>query len=219
MTRHAVIYTSTVSRWEPNARDRLERAALELFTEQGFADTSVPQITARAGLTTRTFFRHFADKREVLFAGEDDLPVLVATMMADAPGEFDPMTLIEQGLQTVAVTLFDGRRDALLARKAIIQSDESLRERELRKISALSEAIKAGFVSRGVDDLTATLTAEISMTVFSVSLQRWLGHDSDRSLTHILHDTLRALRAVASPPSKESSHALTRHPSVYGAAR
>ena len=60
-----------MGRWEPDARDRLERAALELFVEHGFDPVTVPEITARAGLTTRTFFRHFADKREVLFADAD----------------------------------------------------------------------------------------------------------------------------------------------------
>jgi len=70
-----------MSRWQPDARGRLERAAVELFTEQGFAATTVPQIAARAGLTTRTFFRHFADKREVLFAGDEELPALVARGM------------------------------------------------------------------------------------------------------------------------------------------
>jgi len=62
---------------------------MELFTEQGFAETTVPQITARAGLTTRTFFRHFTDKREVLFAGEEELPVLVARLAAEAPSALD----------------------------------------------------------------------------------------------------------------------------------
>lgn len=102
-----------MSRWEPKARERLEQAALELFVEVGFAEATVPQITARAGLTTRTFFRHFADKREVLFAAEGELPALVARLMSEAPPDLPPLALIERGLQTVAVTRFEGHLDYL----------------------------------------------------------------------------------------------------------
>src|SRR5580692_4264648 len=101
-----------MSRWQPDARERLERAALQLFTEQGFAATTVPQITARAGLTTRTFFRHFADKREVIFGG-DEIPALATRLMAEAPPSLTPMTLIIRGLRTVAETRFEGRREEI----------------------------------------------------------------------------------------------------------
>ena len=134
-----------MSRWEPDARERLERAALELFVEQGFGNTTVPQITARAGLTTRTYFRHFADKREVLFAYEVDLPARVAKLMADAPPSHGPMRLIGEGLETMAATLFEGRLDYLRTRQSVIHSDDGLRERELRKQSILSEAITTGW--------------------------------------------------------------------------
>src|SRR5580692_53830 len=109
-----------MSRWQPDARERLERAALQLFTEQGFAATTVPQITSRAGLTTRTFFRHFADKREVLFGGAET-PGYAARMMADAPASADPMTLLADGLQTFADTRFEGRRDEFRLRRDIIR--------------------------------------------------------------------------------------------------
>jgi AcrR family transcriptional regulator len=190
-----------MSRWQPNASDRLERAAVELFVEQGFAETTVPQITARAGLTTRTFFRHFADKREVLFAGEEELPALVARLMADAPASLGPMMLIAQGLETVAATRFEGRLEYLRKRRAVIQADEGLRERELRKLSILSEAISRGFRDRGVDDLTSTLAAQIAVTVFSVAVSRWLDQDGEQPLSELTHDTLRAVRSLAVDPS------------------
>ena len=82
-----------MSRWQPDARERLERAALELFTEQGFAETTVPQITAKAGLTTRTFFRYFADKREVLFSNDEEAAELAARMIAEAPAHLTPMEI------------------------------------------------------------------------------------------------------------------------------
>jgi len=201
-----------VSRWEPNAHDRLERAALELFIEQGFTETTVPQITARAGLTTRTFFRHFADKREVLFAHEEHLPALVARLMADAPVALGPMTLIAEGLQTVAATQFEGRHETLRSRRAVVQADEGLRERELRKFSVLSDAISRGFRDRGVDELTSTLAAQVAVTVFSTAISRWLDQDGEQPLSELVLDTLTALRSMTAEPA-ETRGGDTRGPS------
>jgi len=191
-----------MSRWQPNARDRLERAAVELFIEQGFAETTVPQITARAGLTTRTFFRHFADKREVLFARDEELPALVARLAADAPASLSPMMLIAYALETVAATRLEGQRAYLRTRHAVIQADEGLRERELRKLSALSDAISQGFRDRGVGELTSILAAQLAVTVFSVTISRWLDQDGEQPLSDLVHDTLRALRSVAADPAE-----------------
>ncbi len=196
MTCHVLTYADRVSRWQPGARGRLERAALELFVEQGFAETTVAQITARAGLTTRTFFRHFADKREVLFAYEEELPALVARVMADAPAAHGPMRLIADGLGVIAATRFEGQVEQLRTLRAIVQSDDGLRERELRKLAVLSEAIVLGFRDRGHDELTSTLAAHTAVTVFSVAVRRWLDQDGEQPLTELVHDTLRALLAV-----------------------
>jgi AcrR family transcriptional regulator len=190
-----------VSRWPPDAQGRLERAALELFVEQGFAETTVPQITARAGLTTRTFFRYFADKREVLFGTEEELLALVARVFAEAPASLSPLMLIAEGLGTVAVAQFEGQREYLRTRRSVIQANESLRERELRKLSVMSEAISRGFLNRGVDELTATLAAQIAITVLSTSVGRWLGQDSERPLSEIVRDTLGTLRSVVTDPA------------------
>src|SRR4051812_903008 len=135
-----------MSRWRPDARERLQRAALELFAEQGFAATTVPAITARAGLTTRTFFRHFADKREVLFADERELPAFAARLMAEAPAAADPLTMILEGLRTVAEAHFEGRRAALRERRDIVNLDPGLRERDLRKRAGLAEAVRDGLL-------------------------------------------------------------------------
>ena len=192
-----------MSRWQPNARERLERAAVELFIEQGFTETTVPQITARAGLTTRTFFRHFADKREVLFAGDEELPALVARLVADAPASLSLMLVIAHGLETVAATRFEGRREYLTARHAVIQADEGLRERELRKLSTLGEAISRGFQNRGVDELTALLAAQLSVAIFGVTISRWLDQDGEQPLSELLHDTLRALRSITADSAEQ----------------
>jgi AcrR family transcriptional regulator len=200
MTRDVIAYTGVVSRWQPGAQDRLARAAMELFAEQGFAATTVPQITARAGLTTRTFFRHFADKREVIFGG-DEIPEFAARLMAQAPASLDPMTLIVTGLRTVAETRFEGQRAEVRQQRDIIRSDEGLRERDLRKRAALSAVIRDSFISRGVDTRTAALLAETSVTLLHVALDEWLDSDDDRTLFEIISAGLQSLQmALAAPP-------------------
>jgi AcrR family transcriptional regulator len=169
------------------------QAALELFVEQGFAATTVPEITARAGLTTRTFFRHFADKREVFFA-EDEIPVFAARLMAEAPAELTPITL--EGLRTFVETRFDGRRDELRVKRDIIRSDDHLRERDLRKRAALSEVVRTGFIGRGVEATTAALLAETSVTLLYVSLDEWLDQDGDQGLFEIIEKSLETLRTT-----------------------
>ena len=189
-----------MSRWQPDARERLERAALELFAEHGFAETTVPQITAKAGLTTRTFFRHFADKREVLFNNDEDVAQLAARMIAEAPAHLSPMEIIAGGLEQVAASQFSGDVETYTARKAIINSDTGLREREMRKMSALSDALHDGFVARGVDELTASLAAHATTTVFGISIGRWLESDGSVPLPEILRETLDAFRAFMAQP-------------------
>jgi AcrR family transcriptional regulator len=191
-----------VSRWRPGARERLERAAIELFATQGFAATTVPQITDRAGLTTRTFFRHFADKREVLFGGAE-VPESAARLMADAPASLDPVTLIIGGLQTVAENRFEGRRDEFRQRRAIIRSDQGLRERELSKSAALAKVIRDGLAGRGVDSRTAALLADSTVTVLNVAIDEWLDSDDDRTLFKIMLDALQSLRAALAAFSPE----------------
>ncbi len=201
MTRHAIPYPGEVTRWRPDARERLEAAALELFTEQGFAATTVPEISVRAGLTTRTFFRHFADKREVLFAGTE-IPDYATRLMAQAPASQDPVTVILEGLRIVAEARFEGRRQELRRWRAIVESDEGLRERDLRKRSALSAAVRDGFLRRGLDPTTAAVLAETSVTLLHVALDDWLAHDDERALFDVILTTFDSLRTVlaASPP-------------------
>lgn len=198
-----------MGRWEPDARERLERAALELFTEHGFAETTVPQITAHAGLTTRTFFRHFADKREVLFADEGDLPTLAARLVAAAPASMSPMEIVATSLDQVAAAQFGGGIERFRARKRIINSDPGLRERELNKVDALSEALRSGFMDRGVDELTASLVAQVTTTVFGTSIGRWLGHhDGDETpFPDLLRDTLESLRRIMDDPGWDTTTA------------
>ena len=182
-------------RWTPDARGRLERAAFELFAEQGFAATTVPEITARAGLTTRTFFRHFADKREVFFAG-DEIPRLARDLLASAPPDLDPVTLLEQGLRQVARDRFDGRRDEVRRRRDLVAAEPSLRERDAQKRDDLVAVIQPALVDRGVEAVEAALLAELTVTVLHVALQTWLEQVEEGSLADVVSACFDRLRRV-----------------------
>jgi AcrR family transcriptional regulator len=178
-----------MSRWAPDSALRLERAALELFAEQGYADTTVPQITARAGLTTRTFFRHFADKREVLFLRDREFPSVVSTLLVGAPQSLAPLDLIMFGFEKIVSQEFDAWRSTMITRRAVIRSDEHLRERELLKSSALADAIARAVINHGVESDHARLLAPYSVLIFDMALGSWLDGDGERPLLEVLRDT------------------------------
>jgi AcrR family transcriptional regulator len=184
-------------RWEPGAAERLQSAAMELFAERGFAAVTVPDITRRAGLTTRTYFRYFSDKREVLFTGEDGLPELAATIFAEADPQLTTLEVIVQGLTNVIAPRFDGLWTSLRARREIVRSDEGLRERELRKVSIIAEVGAAGFRQRGLTASEADLAARLAAMIYDASLTRWLDQDSESPLADIIRETARNLTALA----------------------
>jgi len=186
-----------MARWQTGARDRLEQAALALFLEQGFAETTVPQIAAHAGLTTRTFFRHFADKREVLFAGEESVPTLVQHLMAQASPDVRPVPLIISQLGPFAETVFGQRHDVLGIRHRIINTDQGLRERELQKKANLRASIVDGFVQRGTDELAATLAADLAMMVLGAALAEWLNSDGSQPISDVVAKVLAAFEQLA----------------------
>lgn len=186
-----------MARWQAGARDRLEQAALALFLEQGFVETTVPQIAARAGLTTRTFFRHFADKREVLFAGDEAVPALVQRLMAQAPPDLRPVPLIRSQLAPFAETVFGSRRDVLMLRNRIISLDQGLEERKLQKMATLRASIVDGFTQRRTDELTANLAADLAMMVLGTALTRWLSSDDSIPLSTVVAKVLTAFQRLA----------------------
>jgi AcrR family transcriptional regulator len=185
-----------MSRWEPDARGRLERAALDLFVEHGFDQVTVPEITARAGLTTRTFFRHFTDKREVLFADANRMPALAARLVLDAPTGLGPADVLIQGLAELASVGFEGRLHELVQRQAIVDGHDGLRERELHKMETLVEAIADAFCQRGVDELTAAVVAETSVGIVKVALRRWMESCGSEQLPDLMTRSLQTLRDV-----------------------
>jgi AcrR family transcriptional regulator len=169
-------------------------AAVELFSEQGFAATTVPQITERAGLTTRTFFRHFADKREVLFEHED-APAQTRAFLAQAPPGMSTAEFIAWGLGLMARERFDGHRDELRVIQALIDSDESLQERSLRKREMLNSLLGEALRSRGLGEQQARLLAEATVSALYVALDRWLNSDTDVSIDVLALKALVGLHA------------------------
>ncbi|MBT1681249.1 TetR family transcriptional regulator [Curtobacterium aurantiacum] len=182
-------------RWSPDARGRLERAAFELFAEQGYQATTVPQITARAGLTTRTFFRYFADKREVIFAG-DEIPDLARAAIEGAPAGIDPLDIVVHGLRTVADDRFEGRHDEVGSVRRLVLSESSLRERDARKRADLTDAVREAFVNRGLDPSEAAVIAETTVMLFHLALDAWLTGPAERRMADVVDEQLGALRGV-----------------------
>src|SRR3989440_2677122 len=117
-----------MARWEPDSRGRLEQAALDLYGERGFENTTVAEIAARAGLTERTFFRHFADKREVLFWGAGTLQELLVSAVASAPDSAAPIDAVAGALEA-AGALLQERRESARQRQTVIAANAELRER------------------------------------------------------------------------------------------
>lgn len=179
-------------RWAPDARGRLERAAFELFSEQGYSATTVPQITARAGLTTRTFFRYFVDKREVIFGG-DEIPEAAARIIRTAPPDLEPAAVVRLVLDHVATTRFQGPREQIAAWREMVNADDSLRDRDARKRDDLVRAARAAFIERGESSLSATMFAEVGALVFHVALDAWLAEPQPRPLNDTIAEILQLL--------------------------
>jgi AcrR family transcriptional regulator len=196
MTAAVITTIRGMSRWEPNARGRLEEAALDLFAERGFEQTTVAEIAERAGLTERTFFRHFADKREVLFGGGKAFEQLFVAAVAAAPASETPLQALAPGLEAAGAALQE-RRDYSRRRQAIIAANPELQERELIKLAALASALAEALRRRGVDDLDATLAAEIGVAVFRTAFERWQRDGARSDLRHLISDSLAQAQALA----------------------
>jgi AcrR family transcriptional regulator len=187
-----------MGRWVPGARGRLQRAAFELFVERGFEQTTVAEIAARAELTERTFFRHFADKREVLFAGQDELTAQMVEALAAAPAELPALDAAVVAVEASAEVLGD-RPDGPRARQTVIDAHPELRERELIKMEGLVAAIAAGLGRRGVPAAAAALAASSAVAVFRMGFERWVAPGDERGLVEHIREALAELREVASP--------------------
>src|ERR1035441_7190716 len=195
MSVSVIRYDRGMGRWEPNARGRLEQAALELYVERGFEQTTVAEIAKRAGLTERTFFRHFADKREVLFAGAGELQDFLVSALASTPESAAPIDAIAAALQAAAAVLQE-RGEYAGQRQAVIASHAELRERELIKLASLAAALAATLRQRGVAEPAASLAAEAGIAVFRIAFERWASHPSQAGLAQLIRESLDELKAV-----------------------
>ena len=195
MSGAAITYDEGMGRWEPDARGRLAQAALALYSERGFEPTTVAEIAKRAGLTERTFFRHFADKREVLFGGAGQLQELIVSAVTDAPDSLAPIGAVAAGLDAAAA-LLQQRREYSQQRQAIIAANPELQERELIKLASLASAIADALRRRGVRDPAASLTAEAGIAVFRIAFERWITEGDQQDFSRLIPEVLDELKAV-----------------------
>jgi AcrR family transcriptional regulator len=187
-----------MARWTPDARGRLEQAAMELYAQRGYDQTTVAEIAKRAGVTERTFFRHFADKREVLFGGGDSFRDLFVAAAAAAPESGSPLDVVAAGVQAAGAFLEEERgRDFARQRQRIIAKSPELRERELVKLVTIAAALAETLRERGVAEPTASLAAETGIAVFRVAFARWVEDGEERDLPELIRQSLAELRSVA----------------------
>lgn len=183
-------------RWEPGARERLQAAALELYATKGFEETTVVEIAQSVDLTERTFFRYFADKREVIFAGQDIFQQGFIDGVASAPKDATPLEIVASAVTAGSGFFTDDRRAYSRQRSAVIASTPELRERELLKMASLAAAIAAALRDRGVPEPAATLAAESGTTVFRMAFERWLARGSKRTLIELEDEMFAELAAL-----------------------
>ncbi|GAB2901434.1 TetR/AcrR family transcriptional regulator [Streptomyces mayteni] len=184
-----------MGRWEPNARGRLQQAALDLYVERGYEQTTVAEIARRAALTERTFFRHFADKREVLFAGSETLQECAVGALDAVPAAASPIDAVSAALEG-ASAMFQERRAYATKRHAVIAANAELRERELIKLAGLATGLAEALRRRGVGEPAASLAAEAGIAVFKVAFEQWIGEADERELAEVVRESLGELRAV-----------------------
>ena len=186
-----------MGRWEPDAESRFRAAAIELFGEIGYEQTTVAAIAERAGLTARTFFRYFADKREVLFNGSERLQQTMVDALAQAPAEVSAIDAIAAALMKAGDFFDDDRRPFARLRSTVIAANTDLRERELIKLATLSAALAQALRERGVGEPDASLAAEAGIAVFRVAFVQWVSESERRGYVGIVKESLARLIMLA----------------------
>jgi AcrR family transcriptional regulator len=195
MSAAVITYHRAMGRWEPDARGRLAKAAMALYAEQGFDQTTVSEIAARAGLTERTFFRHFADKREVLFYGTEMLRDRLVRAVADVPAPATAMDAVGAAFEAAGAVLQENPERVRL-RDAIVSAHAELRERELIKLAALASAVAGALRDRGIAEPTASLAAETGVAVFKIAFARWISEPGQPDLPGIIRESMGELRGM-----------------------
>jgi AcrR family transcriptional regulator len=168
---------------------------MQLYVERGFEQTTVAEIAKRAGLTARTFFRYFADKREVLFAGSADLQEHLVHALEAAPNSASPMQAVSAAL-AAAATALGQHREHSRQRQSVINANAELRERELIKLASLAAALADGLRRRGVPEPDASLAAETGIVVLRIAFERWVSEPHGADLSQTMHAALDRLKTV-----------------------
>ena len=187
-----------MGRWETGTRAKLHDAAMRLFTENGYDQTTAADIAAAVGLTERTFFRHFTDKREVLFWGGELLEHQLVDGTLAAPPTAAPLDAVAAGLRS-ACPWFDGRRARSRRRQTVIDGHSELQERELIKMATLASVVTAALRERGVPEPSASLAAEAGIAVFRTAFVRWIEAPGSDFIA-LLHEGFDELAVLAGPP-------------------
>jgi AcrR family transcriptional regulator len=199
-------------RWNPNAEDRLREAAVELFLERGYENVTVAEITERAGLTRRSFSRYFTDKRDVLFAGSEQLPLALAHSVRHADDALSPFEALLTALVDAAGPLAD-QAPLAAQRRAILQASPELQERGRTKLAAATDAVADALRERGTAASQAALLAEVGVAIFRTAFQRWTdqpdGADLPARIREAAADLAAGLGAVdfAALPHREAKTA------------
>jgi AcrR family transcriptional regulator len=186
-----------MARWQPDAQGRLQLAALELFGERGYADVTVAEIAERAGLTKRTFFNHFPDKREVLFAGAKDFEAGIVKHLTEADDDLAPIDAAIDALTHSSLELAQ-YSDYARIRRDLIASAPELQERDLIKMTSLASAIAEALRQRHVPARTATLTAQAAVAVFTIAYADWIDNSNDDFNT-LMQRSLAEFRQAVEP--------------------
>jgi AcrR family transcriptional regulator len=188
-------------RWEPGARERLQAAALELFATRGFEQVTATEIAQSVGLTERTFFRHFSDKREVLFYGQEQFLRAFTDGLDAAPPDASPLEAVASALQAAGSFFPEEYRSYSRMRQSVIDQNPALRERELHKLAGLATAVAEALRARGVGEPAATLAAQSGATVFGIAFAQWIREGERRSLPDIASDVLDELANLTERPT------------------
>lgn len=187
-------------RWKPHAPQRLEQAALDLFTERGYEDTTVIDIAVRAGLSKSTFFRHYQDKREVLFGG-GTAEELLSQAVSGAPADAPPLQAVARALDALGTDVFTSERRAfVVARRSVVARTPELQEREALKNLALTASLAEALVRRGAPHMTARVAAQLAALAASTAEDEWLREPSTdfaRTARQVLADLTHAASALS----------------------
>jgi AcrR family transcriptional regulator len=178
---------------------------MDLYRERGFDNTTVAEIAERAGLTERTFYRHYADKREVLFGGAGILQQFLVGRVDDAADTLSAFDMVLHAVTDAATVIFEERRDFARQRQAIIAASPELQEREQVKLATLASALADALRRRGVPDPSASLAAESGATIFKVAFERWTGDVGSPPLSAVIRacaDELEAMTAARRPAGR-----------------